>query len=267
MPELPDVETFRRYLNRTSMHKMIEDTRITSRRILGKTPANKLKNALRGFAFCKSRRYGKYLFAETDGKYTLLMHFGMTGFLKYFKKIEPPKNTRFLIRFASGYNLAYVNQRLLGRIGLVESMDKVIQEKCLGPDAARVNQGEFIGILGNSGGCVKAALMNQKLIAGIGNIYADEILYQAHLHPKARANTLEGKKIKKIYKSLKKVIKTAVDRKADPEKMPSSWLLPYRNKTGKCPRCKNSIKRVKVSGRTSYYCPECQKSKNRRKEG
>ena len=93
--------------------------------------------------------------------------------------------------------------------------------------------------------------MNQKKIAGIGNIYSDEILFQSKLHPEISAKNLEEKEIGVLYKTMNRVLKQAIDDQADPEKFPRSWLIPYRKEGVSCPRCEGKIVRIKVSGRST----------------
>jgi formamidopyrimidine-DNA glycosylase len=100
--------------------------------------------------------------------------------------------------------------------------------------------------------------MNQKIIAGIGNIYADEVLFQSKIHPKSSVDKLKEDSIEKLFKNMKKVLTKAIRGQADPQKFPDSYLLPYRNADNNCPVCGTKIRIVKVSGRTAYFCPDCQ---------
>ncbi|MCF7892349.1 MAG: hypothetical protein K9L96_05185 [Candidatus Omnitrophica bacterium] len=259
MPELPDVEIFRRYLNRKALNKKIKDVDIKNSKIISAAKTKYVK-ALRNKKINSSKRYGKYLFAELGKKNNLMFHFGMTGFLKYFKNLEAePQHGRFLIKFYNGYYLAWNNQRLLGEVKLVDSIKGFIEKKNLGPDALGLNLPLFEKLIGGKTGSIKSALMKQELIAGVGNIYSDEILYQAKINPASNCKKLKNKDIESLFENLKKVLKEAIKYKADPDKMPDSWLLTHRSKEGRCGRCGKGIKHQKISGRTSYFCPRCQK--------
>jgi len=263
MPELPDVEVFRKYMDATSLQQEIDDVEVRdAERILKETTPGDLKEGLVGNKFLFTRRHGKHLFAVLTGGLWIMMHFGMTGFLKYFKKEEEaPGHIRVLYRFTGGYNLAYDCQRKLGQLQLVESPEKYVEETGLGPDVMsnKFDFNKFLKSLENSRAMVKSALMNQDLMAGIGNVYSDEILFEAGVHPRAKARDLPEEKLKDVYSALKEVLQEAVDSEADPENMPSHYLLPYRKEGGECPKCGGEIRKIKVSGRSSYVCPSCQK--------
>jgi len=96
-------------------------------------------------------------------------------------------------------------------------------------------------------------------MAGIGNIYSDEILFKAGIHPKTRVNQLTKKRLEKVFWTIKEVLNTAIDCRVDPEQFPNSYLIPHRRTDGKCPKCYGKVKQAKVSGRTAYYCPRCQR--------
>ena len=264
MPELPDVEIFKQYLNATSLHHKIEAVEARSRGILADLSSAGLKKRLQGHKFKSTCRYGKYLFAALDNKKWLVLHFGMTGFLKYFKKMEEDSpHDRLLISFANGYHLAYDCQRKLGKIYLIEDSRKFVKEKGLGPDALgpNLNFKFFIEALGNRRAAVKSTLMNQKILAGIGNIYSDEILFQAGIYPKTKAGQLDKQSLQTLFKEINKVLSTAIECRADPEKFPASYVIPHRHSNGNCPKCGEKIVRLKISGRSAYYCPQCQSQK------
>jgi formamidopyrimidine-DNA glycosylase len=105
---------------------------------------------------------------------------------------------------------------------------------------------------------VKSILMNQRLIAGIGNIYADEILFRARIHPATQISALEGKAIAKLFRATRYILRKAIEAKAEVDHMPGSWLLPYRGKGGNCPRCGRELKSATIGGRTAWFCAHCQ---------
>jgi formamidopyrimidine-DNA glycosylase len=260
MPELPDVETFKRYLDATSLHQPIDDVDVRKAYILKDTSARELARKLKGRRFESSRRHGKHLFVRADDHIWLRLHFGMTGSLQYFKNDEQaPRHARVLFAFATNHRLAFDDQRQFGQIGLIEDVDEYLEKRALGPDALDLDLGEFRNILGKRRGAVKSILMNQQFIAGIGNIYADEILFRARIHPATEISRLGDKALTKLFRAMRYILEKAIAAKADVNQMPKSWLLPHRGKSGKCPRCGRELKSSKIGGRTTWFCPHCQK--------
>jgi len=261
MPELPDVEVFRRYLDSTSLHRRIKEVQVHTRNMVEGTPLWRLKATLEGHAFQSTDRHGKYLFAAMDNKNWLVLRFGMTGFLKYFKDLEKnPPHERMLLTFYNGYHLAYDCQRKLGKIALTEDLEAFISEQRLGPDALdnKFDLPAFRETLGGSLSTVKSALMNQNLMAGIGNIYSDEIAFQSRIKPKAKAQDLSDEATARLFQCMKDVLKTAIDSQANPDALPDTYIVPHRKKNGKCPKCGKTLKKEKISGRSSYFCSKCQ---------
>ncbi len=153
---------------------------------------------------------------------------------------------------------------MIGRVGLIEDAADFITEEKLGPDALdpHFDLAAFKAAMLGSKRDVKAVLMDQQIIAGIGNIYSDEILFQARLDPAARAESLTPSQLKQLFATMRKVLETAIARGAGSEqfteRMPKGSLLPERKKGGHCPRCGSPLKMIKVGGRTAYCCPQCQ---------
>lgn len=262
MPELPDVQIFKQYLDATSLHREIEKVAVHSHQILKGISGKKLKTKLEGHRFESTRRHGKYLFVRLDNNSWLVFHFGMTGFLKYFRAMDKePAHDRLLIGFSNGYHLAYDSQRKLGEINITADIDGFIKKKKAGPDPLdpSFDFAVFKKALARTRARVKSALMNQQLLAGIGNIYSDEILFQAGVNPNTKVDQLNTETLKKLFNAIKSVLQTAVKFRAKPEEFPDSYLLHYRHSDGKCPECDGQIKHFKISGRTAYYCPTCQK--------
>ena len=270
MPELPDVETMRRYLEATSLHEEIEQVSFDSAGyLLGEDPgphrdaARQLKDAVRGRAFKEASRHGKWMFVGlSDGvPPTLGLHFGMTGGLKYFRDmVDDPAYDRVRFDFANGYHLAYVSMRKLGAVRLIEDVDRFIERKELGPDAlsAELDLGAFRRLLTGRRAMVKALFLDQHVLAGLGNVYADEILYQAGIHPRTKANELDEEDVRALYEEMHDVLETAIKREARPSQFPDAYLTVQRHEDGVCPRCGAELEHVKVSSRTAYYCPHCQ---------
>lgn len=261
MPELPDVEAMRRYLDATSLHQQIEGIKAESCRVFRDVQIEVLRATLEGHALKSTRRHGKWLFAALDDGHWLVLHFGMTGDLKYFREMEEePEYDRLLVRFSNGYHLAYKSQRKLGQVNLAEDVRSFIEKKDLGPDALSPDFGleAFQEVLSGRRGMAKSTLMNQHIIAGIGNVYSDEILFHAGVHPGTPLDRLDARTLGKMFRVMKDVLQTAVKCQALPDRLPDSYIIPHRHGDGKCPRCGAGLERVKVSGRSAYYCPHCQ---------
>ena len=260
MPELPDVETFKRYLDATSLHQRISGVDVESAYVLKGVSGRELAYRLKGRRFESSRRHGKHLFVRADGELWLRLHFGMTGSLQYFKcEEQASKHTRVLFVFASTHCLAFEDQRKFGEVGMVKDVDEFLKKRALGPDALDVSLSVFREIFEKHRGAVKAILLNQKLIAGIGNIYADEILFRARLHPATEISRLGDKAVRKLFRATHYILRKAIAANADADQMPKSWLLPHRGKRGKCPRCGCELKSSRIGGRTAWFCGNCQK--------
>lgn len=263
MPELPDVENFRRYLTDHGLAREIADVSIGSARVLDGITGPDLTAALKGHRMDEARRHGKHILAALDNGRWLHFHFGMTGYFACFDNPDDaPKHDRLRFRFSDGGYLAFVNQRLLGRVGLAADPTDFIAEKELGPDALAIDEKDFIAAFREKRGQVKSALMDQSLLAGIGNVYSDEILFDAKLHPKTPVPALNADTLDNLYKSMRRVLEMAIDRGAGSEdveqKVPDTWLLPHRGNGETCRRCGGTIHGIKIQGRTAYYCPDCQ---------
>ncbi|MCF8111378.1 MAG: hypothetical protein K9J85_07800 [Desulfobacteraceae bacterium] len=261
MPELPDVEVFCRHFIKTSLDQKIDNVDAEAS-VLEGVSEKELKTSLQGRGFSSAQRHGKYMFAGTSvSGPRLAIHFGMTGYLQY---LEPgnrkPPHTRMLVSFSNGCGLAFDCRRKLGRIRLIQEIREFLLEKDLGPDALDPGLGkkEFQKRLSQSRGYIKSVLMNQSVIAGIGNIYSDEILYQARIHPKHKTGDLSKSELEAVYDAMQRVLSTAIKAGADPGKMPSDFLIPNRDPKASCPVCGQKIEKIPVSGRKGYFCPGCQ---------
>lgn len=260
MPELPEVEAFGKYLENTSLNKKIEEVEIKSPELLQNIDADNLKNNLEGNRFTSAKRHGKNLFVFLNNDSWLILHFGMTGSFKYFKnQDEKPRYDRILFNFEDKSHLAFNDPRKFGKIHLTSKIEDFIKSKKLGPDALDIDLKTFKKLYSKRRGASKSALMNQHVMAGVGNIYSDEILYHARVHPKTSFYTLDDEKITEIYNMMNEVLKMAINRDLNNQELPDSYIIPHRRKDGKCPNSDTKLKTIKIAGRTSYYCPECQK--------
>jgi formamidopyrimidine-DNA glycosylase len=260
MPELPEVETFKRYLDSTSLHQWITGVEVRDAYVLKRVSASRLARRLKGRRFESSHRHGKHLFVRAGNDLWLRLHFGMTGWLRYLKgDEETSKTVRILFNFANKHRLGFDDQRKFGEIELIKNVDEFLQRRRIGPDALQVGFSEFKRIFRTHRGAVKAILLNQRLIAGIGNLYADEILFRARTHPATEAASLNDKDPKRLFRATRYVLGKAIALKADSNRLPKSWLLPHRGKSGNCPRCGRKLKSAVIGGRTAWFCAHCQR--------
>jgi formamidopyrimidine-DNA glycosylase len=260
MPELPEVETFKRYFDSTSLHQRITGVDVRDAYVLKHVSARQLARRLKGRRFENSHRHGKHLFVRAGDELWLRLHFGMTGSLEYLNHDEvAPKTARVIFGFADNGRLAFDDQRKFGEIELIKDIDEFLQTRRLGSDALEISLSQFKAILGKHRGAVKAILLNQQLIAGIGNLYADEILFRARMHPATEAAGLSDKDLVRLFLATRYVLERAIALKTDFNRLPKSWLLTHRGKRGRCPRCRRALKSATIAGRTSWFCAHCQK--------
>ncbi|GAL87449.1 DNA-formamidopyrimidine glycosylase [Sporocytophaga myxococcoides] len=259
MPELPDVSVFKDYFDKTTFKKKIKRVEVFEKRIIKGTSEKELNNVLKGKFFKKSGRYGKHLFAEIDSEAGLDIHFGMTGDLELIDDLSKiPPFTRLLFIFQDGEGLAFEDQRIFGHISLVHNFDDLISRYRLGKDALEITAEEFQETIHKRKGKIKSLLMNQSLISGLGNVYADEILFQAGIHPESKGSRIPEEKIKKLFSTMNKVLKTAIKYAAKREDFPSKFLINHRKKNEDCPDKCGKIDIIKINGRTTYFCGACQ---------
>ena len=183
----------------------------------------------------------------------------MTGHLDFGRQRRTGPHDRVVFVFADEYSLAFVCARLFGRITLAQSVEEFVADKRLGPDAMAVSAQEFALRVCRSRATIKSILMDQSQVAGIGNLYSDEILFRSRIHPAFPGRRLTTGQAACLYRNTRKVLRMAIEREADPWAMPQSCLLPHREREGCCPRCKAALTRQTVAGRTAYWCPQCQR--------
>lgn len=269
MPELPEVETIKNDLKKRILKKKIVKVIILNNKILDKSSA---KNII-GKEVKKIERIGK-LIIITVGKKYLLIHLKMTGQLIFSKanNFKPDKHTHVIIEFQNKSRLYFRDVRRFGYLKVVNEKELLKEKAKYGaePLTAEFNLSYLKTILKKRKAPIKSVLMNQKLIAGIGNIYADEILFHSQIKPTRIAGSLKEDEIKNLVKSANEVIRKAIkfrgtsisdfiDTSGTKGKY-EKFLRVYGRKAGdKCFRCGEVIKKIKIAGRTTKYCMNCQK--------
>lgn len=221
-------------------------------RILGEVRKAAFVRALKGQVFARVRRHGKHLFADA-GRVWLHLHFGMTGDLSYYAD-TPPRFARVVFDFENGWHLAYEDMRLFGVVDLTPDPETYIAAHDLGPDPLELNLAGFRRIVAGRRGAVKSLLMSQDVLAGIGNLYADEILFQTSIHPRRAADQLSDAEVKAIFTTTRRILTSVTERKAAGKGYPARFLIPRREEGERCPLCGGTIRKAVVFGRTTYYC-------------
>lgn len=256
MPELPEVEMFKRYGEKHFLNRKIQTIEIDDQRIVTVAP-EAFKN-LYGEAITSLGRRGKYVYGSTTKEDLFLtLHFGMTGYLKSYREPEErPKGTRVSFEFDDGF-MAWVNPRKFGRVGLTDGIESFFAEKNFGEDALSISKENFVEIFQHAKGPIKSRLMDQKNVAGIGNIYADEILFQCGIHPATDAKKISEKELGEIHTAMQRIFGVAIRHKADYSTYPKQYLLYNRTEKRQDP----PLSRIKVGGRTTFLDPKKQKKK------
>ncbi len=256
MPELPEVETFKRYIEAGSLRRPVTRVEVRNRTVLAVDP-EMLQRRAEGAMFLSVRRHGKQLFLELSSGGWLTWHFGMTGEPVLFDGENGPRFPRVVFRFPDGA-LAFDDPRMLGRIGWTATIEEFVLLKKLGPDALSISKREFVERFGRARGAIKPALMDQHRMAGIGNIYADEVLYQSRLDPRTDATELSTEDLEAMYRNMRRVLRLSIDRGTEFSRFPRTYLLHHRRKGASCPYCGGTVDTLTLGGRTAYYCPACQ---------
>jgi formamidopyrimidine-DNA glycosylase len=253
VPELPDVEHDRRVLAEHATGRRIERTLTTDPGILRNVSPSDLDRALRGHRFEEPERHGKWLLAWTTGP-AVLIHFGMTGdLIPAGDGAGRHRHDRVIFELDRG-ELRYRNMRKLGGVWLAHDREEAgTILGPLGPDALTLDRRGFRSLLARRRGRVKAALMDQRLLAGIGNLLADEALWRAGIHPARRIADLDPEERDRLFEAIRSVVRTSVERF---DRLPTGWLIHVRGRPGAgCPRCGTPLARTVVGGRTTYFCP------------
>ncbi len=262
MPELPDVAGFARYVESTVLHRTVSRTHVADERILAGVTRRQLAARLKRRELQATHRHGKDLFIALDDGAYLVLHFGMTGQLAAWRADgREPGDIKVAWDLQDGWHLAYTCQRLLGEIGYTRDPARLVSSRSLGPDALDpdLSGDRFLELLDHRRGTAKGLLMNQSLIAGVGNVYSDEILFQAGIRPGRKVDRLSEPDRRELYRVMRRVLDSACERGNAVADQPGSWLIHHRDEGERCPRCGGPVQRETVVGRTSYWCRSCQR--------
>jgi formamidopyrimidine-DNA glycosylase len=247
VPELPEAERARRQIDRVLGREIVavddRDTYVSRPHAPGEMAA-----ALIGHRLTATHRRGKFLWIETDGGPSLGLHLGMAGRITVDEEPAPRGWDRFVLEFADGGRMALRDTRRLGRAVLEPDFSHV------GPDAAEVDRRTFRERIGRSGAPMKARLLDQGAIAGVGNLLADEILWRARLNPHRPARDLSTDELDALRRAVRAAVRDSIRNGG----AHTGRLNPHRVAGGRCPRCRTPLERATVGGRTTFWCPVCQ---------
>jgi len=283
MPELPEVETVAR-----DLQKEIAGQNIVSL-TLGKSDfidnPGLLERELPGRTILRVERYGKFMLlrlsppaseASIQTQSALLVHLGMTGALIPRAVSDPrAKHTHVVILLGDGRELRYVDPRRFGRMAYLsgDSLSKELRR--FGLDPLETSKNEFVKQIRSRKARIKALLLDQTVLRGVGNIYADESLWKARIHPAQLGARLKERQVGKLFSELQRILHNAIRLRGssisdflDAEGLPGEYQQHHRvyGREGKpCFRCKTVVRRIIVAGRSSYFCPNCQPVPRRRK--
>ncbi len=270
MPELPEVETIKRTLSPLICGRVIQRLEIRLAKILRSDP-ELFQKSLPGQKIKALSRRGKLLIIHLTQN-ALLFHFRMTGNLIYLvPSASEPRYTHLLFYLDQGIRLAYTDLRQFGWIELVKEKDlshhRILAK--LGPEPFELNEKEFFALLRTRNRGLKAFLLDQEMIAGLGNIYTDEALFRAGLHPKRKTSSLSFEEAGRLLRVIKEVLEEAIRERGssvrnyvDGQGQRGNFQrqhLVYRKRGEPCPRCGQEIAYQKIAGRGTYFCPGCQK--------
>ncbi len=279
MPELPEVETVVRGLRAAVVGDAIESVWIGPRHQPLKSAAAEIASTLEGSRIKDVRRAGKHIIIDLDRENApitksashqvtnfnhFIVHLGMTGQMVVARPdAEVPKHTHLIAKLASSRELRFTDPRMFGKLAVTHEFEPG------GIEPLDLTFEQFVPLFRKRKTPIKSALLNQQLLRGVGNIYADEALFRARVRPRRRAATLTRDELKRLYDAVRQVLTEAiaaggssVSDYVGASGEPGFFQLQHRvygREGEKCVRCKTPIKRVVIGGRSSHYCPKCQK--------
>lgn len=271
MPELPEVEVIRKTLSEHVRGKTISGVTVLGPFILTVRAKAELHEQV-GKQVCEVNRWGKCLIMELDSGNAILVHLRMTGRLLWKREfVIPDAYTHLIFSFSKNNALVYRDVRKFGRIDVIgkKELHQSLIVRKFGPDVLSLSKEEFTTRIEKKKAQIKAVLLDQQNMAGLGNIYADEVLFDAGIHPRTEAASLKPARLERLFESTRRILEEAI-------RLGGSSMRDYVHTDGKpgsfqhfhrvyqkagqhCDRCETTIKSDKIAGRTSSFCPRCQK--------
>ncbi|MBX9687641.1 MAG: bifunctional DNA-formamidopyrimidine glycosylase/DNA-(apurinic or apyrimidinic site) lyase [Candidatus Obscuribacterales bacterium] len=275
MPELPEVETVRRGLEKQLSGAKIKSVKVLRKDSVGYPSVEEFTSMLKGREFHSVGRRGKYLLLKLSDNTGMVAHLRMSGRLLVMQGNDvEPGHVRIRIGLTDGRKLIFDDTRVFGRLWCVpegESFESVVETlNSLGPEPLDgINPKYLQTAFQRKTQSIKIALLDQSIIAGVGNIYADESLHRAGIHPNRQACSLTLAELKRLSKELQIVLNNAIEAGGSTlrDYTDSSGVngnyqheaLVYGRKDEPCRKCKSKIERIKLAGRSSHFCPRCQR--------
>lgn len=274
MPELPEVETVRRTLLDKLTGRTVADVEILAPKFIRNMSSEEFRHRATGARIEGLRRRGKYLIIDLSTGDELVIHLKMAGRLLYLPSGEPlAKHTHVIFRLDNGDHLRYVDLRHFGGLHLLGPGREGAPQglETLGPEplTPSFTPDYLRESLGRRKTRIKPLLLDQTFIAGLGNIYADECLYDAGIHPERIASSLTGEEVQRLYEAIGHILQwsienggttfsTYVDGEGRKGRFAAN-LRVYRREDQACPRCGAPVRRLKLGSRSAHYCEVCQK--------
>ncbi|WP_369363186.1 Fpg/Nei family DNA glycosylase [Streptomyces sp. CG4] len=259
MPELPDVEGFRRVLDGCGPGRCVRRVDVRDTGVLRGVGVRRLRREVEGRRLGRPWRHGKLLIVPVGDGPALVWHFGMTGELVCARADDPPAaHDRVVLTLDDDRQVRYRDQRKLQGIRLApnqRALQRMLER--LGPDALDMTRADFLNLLAARRGAVKAVLMDQSLVAGLGNLLSDEILWRARVAPRRPARALDSAEARHVFTAMRGVLATATRAGRVPPRR--TWLTGHRDDGEPvCPRCGERLRSHRVAGRRSVWCAHCQ---------
>lgn len=266
MPELPEVETIRRQLQKSVLAKKILDVIVNKSKVIKEPSLNLFKKGIKGATIKNIIRKAKVLILDLSSKKSLIVHLRMTGQLVY---PGDGKQSRVSFKLSNGKLLDFNDRRLLGELRLLDDWRNLKFIKELGPELYDLTKQDFSKMLSQKKTKIKSLLMDQRFVSGVGNIYAAEALFKAKISPFRPALSLSDKEKKTLFLNIRKTLDEAIKYKGSSvdqyvtvsgEKGDYASHHKVYDREGKpCLVCKSPIKRISLGGRGTYFCGRCQK--------
>ncbi|HEU4974765.1 MAG TPA: DNA-formamidopyrimidine glycosylase family protein [Baekduia sp.] len=255
MPELPEAESARALIEQRALAREIVEVDDSDTYVCRPHAPGEIADALVGRTLASAHRQGKSLWVETDDGPVLGLHLGMAGrivvddhaagdYVRDGGAKHRPVWDRFTVRFTDGGWMALRDKRRLGRAVLDPDLSR------LGPDAAEVSRDAFRERVGTGEAPLKARIMDQSVIAGVGNLLADEALWRARLDPRRPAGALDYDDLDRLRREIRATTRRAIERGG----VHTGDVIPHRRRDGSCPRCGAPMARATIGGRTTYWC-------------
>lgn len=280
MPELPEVEIVARSLDRLVSRRRIAEAELRRARLAPRLEPEEFARELEGATFNFVRRRGKHILMDLSGERTLIVHLRMSGrFMLFPADREDPKFTHAVFHLADGSRLIFQDQRHFGFMDLVETgrlfETKALKKLAPEPFSEDFSRKYLKNALKTSRRSIKEFLLDQTKVCGLGNIYAAEAMFLARLHPATPADEVSAVKTNRLHRYIREVLREAIDHgstlNVDPENIDGSyygggyeehWRV-YDREGEPCPNCAAPVRRLVQAGRSSYFCPKCQRKRSR----